>query len=397
MRGQPLHRSRFRRAFVAGGSLFVIAASLGLVAYQELELPLPNPRPGSPVVLRGRLFTRSARIKVDGVLVHFRPPDPMPRGRRNHVVTAVTDRFGNFSFEANFRGPAHLFLDRHRLRDWTYRAIPDITLPTNQRTEIQLLEGPNATGRVIKNGEPAAGIGLALKFVEPAANDCYWLFEEITDETGRFRFEHLPERVEFWLSALRFPPFDPQPTEKLPDDHTFTPIRFRTGRDGTTLDLGDFDLRAGVTLAGQVVLADGKSLPENCVVAAGPPGAGGWVYSHLDKKGQFQIKGLPRGTIAAHIEVRWSANSPGYPVPLPGYRLSAKNACLDPTSGSELVGRLDSDRSDLTILLEPIKGAGNAGAKNRSLAPNAAAPDSRALAQFQKASAGPITGVAAIH
>jgi hypothetical protein len=391
MKWRPPHRSKLRRVLVACGLAFVALASLTLIAYQEIELPLPSPGHSAPIVLAGRLFTKAPGIDVGGVLVHFRRPGLPQYGRRAYVETAVTDRRGQFSFEANFRGPAHVFLDRHHLRDWTYRPVPEISLPTSEKLEIELLEGPVAAGRVVRNGIPAPGIGVAVKFAEPAANDCFWSFVGATDEQGRFRLEHLPEGVEFWVFALRGRAFDPQSSDHLPDDQTFLPVRFRTGRDGTTLELGDFNLRVGAKLAGRVVVADGKALPENCVVAAGRPGAGGWVYSRLDKNGRFEIKGLPPGNIAAHLELAFSANPPGYPIPPPGYRLSAQNTCLDPNGDSELVGRLDHDKSDLTILLESVKAA----PKGPALI--SAFPDPAALVRFRKASAGPITGVAAIH
>jgi hypothetical protein len=307
------------------------------------------------------------------------------------VATTVTDDSGHFSFEANFRGPVHLFLDRQRVRDWAYRPIADVTVPASEEVRIELIEGPSAGGRVVRNRAPAAGIGIALKLVEPATRDYFWLFREDSDDRGRFRFEHLPEGVEFWISAHRCPGGDPQPSDSLPDDQTILPIRFRTGVDRTTVELGDFELRKGARLAGRVVLTDGKAIPENWVVAAGRPGAGGWVYSRLDKNGQFLIKGLPPGTIAAHVEQHWMANPPGYPVPVPGYRLSAQNKCLDPSNGFELVGQLDHDQSDLSIVLEPTKVAGaGRGAILSSL-------DPAARARFGQAKAGPITGGPAIH
>jgi hypothetical protein len=392
MKWRPPHRFKLRRIFVASGLVFVVTASLGLIAYQELELPLPRLRSPSSVVLAGRLFTKAPAIDVGGVLVHFRRPELPQQGRRTYVETTVTDRLGNFSFEANFGGPVHVFLDRHRLRDWTYRPISDLTLPASQKLEIELIEGPVATGRVLRNGLPAPGIGVAVRFFEPAAHDCFWIFQEETDDSGRFRFEHLPEGVEFWFSAQRSRAFEPQLTEWPPDEQTLLPIRFRTGRDGTTVDLGDFELRRGATLAGRVVVADKKPLPQNCVVAAGRPGAGGWVYSRLDTNGHFRLKGLPRGTIAVHVELLWTVNPPSYPVPPPGYRLSAQNACLDPTTRSELVGQLDHDKTDLTILLEPAKNLSGNGSVTLSSAPGAGS-----LAQFLQAKAGPITGVSAIH
>jgi hypothetical protein len=44
---------------------------------------------------------------------------------------------------------------------------------------------------------------------------------------------------------------------------------------------------------------------------------------------------------------------PGRRFTPPGYRLSAKIKCLDPLNPFRLVGRLDRDVNDLTILLDP--------------------------------------------
>jgi hypothetical protein len=389
---RPYHRSKLRRILVAGGLLFVGAASLVLIAYQELDLPLPPPRLSSQVVLAGRLFTKVSDIEVGGVLVHFRRPEPTPAGRRKFVETAVTDGMGNFTFATDFRGPAHIFLDRHRMRQWTHHPISDIALPTIEKLEIELIDGPIATGRVVRDRLPVTGIGVALKFVEPAANDCFWLFREVTDDQGRFRFEHLPEGVEFWLSALRTHGFDPQPTEELPDGDTFLPVRFRSGTDGTILDLGDLELLPGATIAGKVVLADRKRLPENCVVAAGQPGAGGWICSYLDATGHFRIKGLPRGTIGVRLELKWTVDPPSYPVPPAGYKMSRQNACLDPVGGMQLIGRLECDKTDLTILVEPTK-AGALGVASAASSFSDPAIDAR----FKTAQSGPISGIEAIH
>jgi hypothetical protein len=388
---RPYHRSKLRSILVACGLLFVVATSLGRIAYQELELPLPRPRNSAPVVLEGRVFTRLPGIDVGGVLVHFRRPELTPPGRGKFVESTVTDRLGNFSFGSNFRGPAHIFLDRLRMRQWTYHPISDIPLPASEKLEIEIIDGPIGTGRVVRNGLPVSGVGVALKFVEPAANDCFWLFREVTDEAGRFRFEHLPEGVEFWLSALRTHGFDPQPANLLPDDDTFLPARFRSGTDGTTLDVGDLDLRPGATLGGKVVMTDGKRLPENCVVSAGRPGAGGWICSYLDATGHFRIKGLPGGTIGVRLELKWNIDQPGYPIPPPGYRLSAQNACLDPATGLDLIGQLDRDKSDLTILVEPD----GSGPKGAPAIPSSLTPAS--LARFQTARTGRIAGVEVIH
>jgi hypothetical protein len=60
-----------------------------------------------------------------------------------------------------------------------------------------------------------------------------------------------------------------------------------------------------------------------------------------------------------------------------GYRVSARNKCRDPLNPYRLVGRVDRDVANLTILFEPGEQP----------------PPSHALAAFKEAQTGPITGV----
>ena len=68
------------------------------------------------------------------------------------------------------------------------------------------------------------------------------------------------------------------------------------------------------------------------------------------------------------------------------YRLSDKNRCLNPYGSYRLMGRLDRDITDLTILLEPGVQPERQFASPRQL-------DQTALADFEDAKAGPIMGV----
>ena len=69
-------------------------------------------------------------------------------------------------------------------------------------------------------------------------------------------------------------------------------------------------------------------------------------------------------------------------ITLPGYRLSPRNKCLDPTFPNRLQGMVDRDITDLTILLEP----GKTPIESLKATP-------ALLADFNKARAGPIMGV----
>ncbi len=94
-----------------------------------------------------------------------------------------------------------------------------------------------------------------------------------------------------------------------------------------------------------------------------------------DPSGRFTLAGLPEGQVwivAYFPDDKFYAPA--------GYRVSATNKCLDPLNPYTLIGRVDRDVADLTILFEP-------GAQP----PPSHAPER--LAAFKEAQAGPITGV----
>jgi hypothetical protein len=391
MASLPPHRSRLRRVLLACGVVFVVAASLGQIAYQELDFPLIADR--TPVILAGRIVTRAPGIKVDDVLVQFRRPEANQPGQRRYVQTTVTDRSGRFSFAANFRGQVHLFFDLRRIRDWSYRPIPDVVVPTTRPLEIELIEGAAASGRVVRDGKPAAGISVALSFADPAAHDFFGAFRAETDAQGRFRFQHLPEAVEFWISRASGSLFDVQVGDGNPPDHgTIIPRRFRTELDKTTIDLGDLELRPGLTIAGRVVLADGKAVPDTCIVVAGRPETANWLFAKADQNGEFAIRGLPQGPLSVYVGRVWGANPPGVPVLLPHYHLSPKNRYFDAADRVRLAGWLERDVAALVILMEPWPDVDAARGLNAYWKLN-----SVGLAPFQDGIPGPITDGSAAH
>jgi hypothetical protein len=68
------------------------------------------------------------------------------------------------------------------------------------------------------------------------------------------------------------------------------------------------------------------------------------------------------------------------------YRLSHQNKCLDPTYPDRLQGTIHHDITDLTILLEPGDFQENVSLTMFGL-------DPAAVADFEEAKSGPITGV----
>ena len=110
---------------------------------------------------------------------------------------------------------------------------------------------------------------------------------------------------------------------------------------------------------------------------AGSPNASGILKQKLGPSGEFAFAGLPDGPVSVHL----------FYIEKSGYRLSAKNKCLDPSSShAGLEGQLDHDIGDLTILLEP-------GSKPERDDESYWKIDPAVLADFRDAKGGPITGV----
>ncbi|MHC5541515.1 redoxin domain-containing protein, partial [Singulisphaera rosea] len=113
---------------------------------------------------------------------------------------------------------------------------------------LRLGVGVAVKGRLARDGKPVADIPITL---QQAAGD--WegspiYLETRTDAQGRFLFPHAGAARAMSLAAT---------TGSFKDQGAFVPRRFKSGTDGTTVELGDLEVRAGRRLAGRVVFSDG--------------------------------------------------------------------------------------------------------------------------------------------
>jgi hypothetical protein len=230
---------------------------------------------------------------------------------------------------------------------------------------LALGTGAVVTGRLVRDGKPVANAPVGIGQVDGIFGHYLGHLEARTGADGRFRFEHAYADDE--LSAY-------VKTGSLPDGGSVVPRRFKTGGDGTSVNLGDLEVRAGRTLAGRVVFSDGRAIPPGTRVLTAAEGAGGLIWAKVDDRGRFEAQGLPEG------EVEASVRFPDFKtMNLPGYRLSPKNKCLDPLNRFRIMGQLRGDIADLVILYEPGEDPPH------SLDPGP-------LADFKEAKAGPIAG-----
>jgi hypothetical protein len=272
--------------------------------------------------------------------------------------------------------------------------VRNITVPSTNPIEVVLIEGASVRGRLVRSGKPVANapVELFLTNLESPFSVALGAPHISLDETnagktggfsyrrssvqpsqqiksdreGSFVFRNLPEDAEFWVRSR---------VGNLPDEGSFAPRKLRTGVDKTEVDLGDVEVRRGRELSGQVIFSDGKPPRGGLGIQVSQRYPAASVWSQLDEMGRFDVRGLTDGPVRVEI-----AFPSGVAVARPGFRLSPKNKCFVPGSRSELAGQLDRDITDLTILFE------------QSDTPEPA-EDASQRAAFEKASAGPITGI----
>ena len=228
--------------------------------------------------------------------------------------------------------------------------------------------GVEVNGRVVRDGKPVTGVTIGLKYLNYALDHPLEKLETKTDARGTFRFPHVLPETNFWAYAK---------VGSVENQGAAIPLPVHTTKEGSAVDVGELHVQKGRTLAGRVVFTDGKSPPHGMYLVASCPRAEGSLKFELDDTGRFAFAGLPEGPVevSAFIARKFQ--------PL-GYRLSPTNKCLHPQFPVRLVGQLDRDIDDLTILFEP--------SEIPEQHPRVDV-DPAVLADFNDAQAGPITGV----
>ncbi|MDA1274036.1 MAG: carboxypeptidase-like regulatory domain-containing protein [Verrucomicrobia bacterium] len=116
--------------------------------------------------------------------------------------------------------------------------------------------------------------------------------------------------------------------------------RIRLRADGSILDVGELSPVPGNRIVGEVILSDGEPIPFGTKVVLSRDGAWDSTAVDIDPSGQFNMSGIPEGSVTVSVRV-------------PNYRFSEKNKSLDRLNGGSLVGQIAHDIIGLKILLEP--------------------------------------------
>lgn len=296
-----------------------------------------KPRPATNVppnqIVRGRV-TGSGRKPVFGAVVSVEQTavgdsyivGSSPQGTD---PVAVTDRNGQFELRCPV--PFESMNLRIEAAGFARRYIADLR-PGHDQKDLVLEVGARLNGRVTLNGKPAQGVTVAAV---QASSFEQWVgaFTTGTGADGRFTVYNLPADREYAVYAT------------LGSVQKFGAVPVRTIKvkgDGSVNDIGKLAITPGLRLAGQVWLTDSNAVPTGAALIVERQAAwGDYTEVLLPPDGRFSLSNLPPETLSLSL------------TRVAGYRYSARNASLNPSNPSALIGRLEKDTTNLSILLEP--------------------------------------------
>ncbi|WP_422929510.1 carboxypeptidase-like regulatory domain-containing protein [Singulisphaera sp. PoT] len=240
---------------------------------------------------------------------------------------AVTDASGEFWLTA--RSPIRTLAVKVEARGLARRIVPE--LKPGRVASLSLLRGVQVSGRLVRDGKAVEGAVVGLVQVRRGMGEFVGTHEIATDSQGRFVLSNIAPQDDYYLYGKM---------ASLNKDSALTCREIKVGRDGTSQDLGEINMQPAHSVAGRVVLSDGKPIPPGTRLMLSREEAWDWQSATLDPEGKFSIEGVPADEI--HVNVR-----------LKGYHLSPKNKTRDGNNPSTLSGFVEEDIRGLTILLEP--------------------------------------------
>lgn len=210
--------------------------------------------------------------------------------------------------------------------------FPLLTPGATTPHDLRLGRGATVTGRLVKDGKPLPGARVGLVQADRRIETFSGHTEIGTDDQGRFTFANVAPAGDFYvygiMDTLKEQGATGTKTVTIPKD------------DDTAVDAGDLVVAPGHVLAGRVTLSDGKPLPQNTRLQLSLDDAWDSQLVPLNPDGTFRVTGLPDGQVVS------------VSLAIKGYRLAKANRSVDQVN-RELVGKVDRDIENLSILLEP--------------------------------------------
>jgi len=274
----------------------------------------PDGRPVSGAVVNIRGVTRGQGTRFGG--------------NTNITPVAVSDALGSFEIDGTEAfDAAGVGVEARGLAKGIFQHLA--TGETNH--VLRLAEGVALKGRVLKRGKPLSGVEIGVAGAERRSEVFAGDFSVATDKNGEFQFANLPPRTAYFLYGIM----------KSIGPHGSIPAqRVQTEEDSSTVSVGDIEVKPGFVIEGKVRLADDQPLPANLHVIVSREQAWDSLQTEADKTGKFRFSGVPPESVIISAAVK-------------GYRLSLRNASLDPLNPFRLVGRINTNKTDLIVEFEP--------------------------------------------
>jgi hypothetical protein len=196
--------------------------------------------------------------------------------------------------------------------------------PGGARHNFVLPVGAALVGRVMREGKPVKGINVGVASVDRNSESFTGDFVVGTDANGLFVFPSLPADRDYQFYGI---------LDSLRGIGALPARVVRVGKDGSKTDLGVISLTPGWRVAGEVRVANAKTLPVGSRLILGREGAWDFAIIDLPADGRFDLPNVPGEAVNL-----W--------VGMAGYRAAASPPKL---------GRLAADRIGLVLLMEPGK------------------------------------------
>jgi uncharacterized GH25 family protein len=200
-----------------------------------------------------------------------------------------------------------------------------------QITEVTVTAGATVTGRVMKDGQPLAGIALVLFQQNRNYDQDVGQYNAVTGDDGKFTFPHVGADSNYTLYA----------TMKSMGDKGIVPATgCSTTADGTSSDVGDVAVEKGYTVSGKFVCSDDKPVPSGAKVTISRYDINDSIEAKVDSEGKFELNCIPGEVVSFTPQVN-------------GYHLSSENQSYEQMNARFLIGTVDGDITDLTVKLDP--------------------------------------------
>ena len=197
--------------------------------------------------------------------------------------------------------------------------------------ELKLGEGVSIKGRLLKDGKPLGGVQMGVAGADRSSEVFVGDFAVGTDDEGRFLFVNMPARTDFFAYGKM---------ESFGAKGAIVSRRVRGESDGGEVDLGDLNVASSYTLAGRIILTDGKRVPEKTRVMLSRAQAWDQQQAEADADGAFRFEGVPAESVNLSCRVK-------------GYRYTVRNASVDLRNAFRLIGKVTGNITNIILELEP--------------------------------------------